>query len=372
MTGLGGRSLALLLLLVACAPDSSQDRLPARYQRYGILRDLLLFHRRPDLGGPFFLDRFETTRGDWHSWLVARGLGPPVVPQPEDDSARVDRRHPIVGVSMTEARRFAAWRFCRLQRLDEWEHARTAGGRYPFPWGDRWRGGTWCNSRDLGLDRTTPVGSFPASGDGLGAYDLVGNVQEWTETVPLPPLYHSEDPTTNLPRPPVVLYMPGEIPARQSFGLAAWQPAWLPMPTVWMVEAAPAILPRLVVGGHYRSQVPLAPEQKGPFPTLGWWQDRDRDRPLPRLPDPMPNPVPLHPEEYDDLTGLRLATDPESLLVALLMEPAAPTAGEARLLRRFVLRAGHLQALLDAWPRARRRVSAAGPLLPLLRSELGR
>jgi hypothetical protein len=275
---------------------------------------------------------------------------------------------------MIQARRFAAWRFCRLQRLDEWEHARTAGGRYPYPWGDRWLGGTWCNSRDLGLDRTTPVGSFPASGDGLGAYDLVGNVQEWTETVPVPPLQSRRpDPATDRPRPPIHHYMPGETEVRWCLGLSAWLPAWQPAPTTWLVEAAATRQRRLVVGGHYRSQIPVRdPRKEPPYPTVAWWRDRDRARPLPKLADPMPRPVVRHPEEYDDLTGLRLATDPESLLVALLQEPAAPNAGEVRLLRWFVSRAGHLQALRDAWPRARRRVAEAGPLLPLLRSELGR
>jgi len=330
----------------------------------------VLFHRRPDDGGAFFLDRFETTRGDWRSWLVAQGLGP-ADQQADSEVARVRLRHPVTGVPMTLARRFAAWRFCRLQRLDEWEHARTAGGRYPYPWGDNWHGGTWCNSRDLGLDRTTPVGTFPASDNGLGACDLVGNVQEWTETVPLPPLqFRDEDPVTRSPRPPIPLYMPGETEVRHCFGLAAWQPAWLPAPTVWMVQAAPRMMQRLVVGGHYRSQIPVPDpvKEREPFPTVAWWRDRDR-RPLPQ-PDPMPNPVPMYPEEYDAFTGLRLATDPEALLVALLEEREAPDRGQARLLRWFLSRAGHRQVLRDAWPRARRQVTNAGPLLPVLHEEL--
>ncbi|MHC5073121.1 MAG: hypothetical protein ACYTGO_21805, partial [Planctomycetota bacterium] len=208
------------------------------------------------------------------------------------------------------------------------------------------------------------------SNDGAGACDLIGNVREWTETVPVPPLYHSVDPETNLPNPPVVHYMPGETEARQCFGLAAWQPPWLPLPTVWMVEAAPTILPRLVVGGHYGREIPLRNrDREPPFPTVGWWRDRDRRG---SRYDPMPAPVVRYPEEYGDLTGLRVAQDPESLLVALLREPVAASAGEASVLRWFLTKPGHLQVLRDAWPRARRKVAEAGPLRPLLAAELGR
>ncbi len=361
--------LPLALFLAGCTPESAPDRFPARHQRYGILRDLVLFQRRYDAGGPFFLDRFETSRRDWDSWLAARGQGRLESSAGAGGDALVRGRHPKTGVSLTRARKFAAWRFCRLQRLDEWEHARTAGGRYHYPWGDSWRAGTWCNSRDLGLDRSTPVGTFPASMDGAGAHDLVGNVREWTETVRVPPLHYWVDPKTDKWRGPIVLFIPAEATVRQSFGLAAWLPAWQPAPTSWLVVVAATSEPRLVVGGHYGTQIPVWDEL--PFPTAGWWRDRDGPRYGPKTADPMPNPALLHPDAYDDLTGLRLAQDPESLLIALLGEPAPSSPGEAGLVRWFVSRPAHLQVLTEAWPRALRRVAEPGPLGPLLVAELG-
>ncbi|MEY3161262.1 MAG: hypothetical protein RIT25_1253, partial [Planctomycetota bacterium] len=37
----------------------------AREGRFGSLRDLVVFDRPAEQGGPFFLDRFEVTRDDW-------------------------------------------------------------------------------------------------------------------------------------------------------------------------------------------------------------------------------------------------------------------------------------------------------------------
>ena len=169
-----------------------------------------------------------------------------------------------------------------------------------------------------------------------------------------------------------MLYIPAETTVRRSFGLSAWLPAWQPAPTTWLVEAATNRQPRLVVGGHYRSQIPvLDPREEPPFPTVGWWRERERPGFAPKAADPMPNPVVMHRDAYDDLTGLRLAQDPESLLVALLREPAAPTPSEAGLLRQFVSKPAHLRLLKEAWPRALGRVAEPGPLRGLLVTELG-
>ena len=53
----------------------------------GSLRDLVLFDRSLDAGGPFFLDRFEATRSDWAEFAacaagVAGGARPPAQAKP--------------------------------------------------------------------------------------------------------------------------------------------------------------------------------------------------------------------------------------------------------------------------------------------------
>ena len=55
-----------------------------------------------------------------------------------------------------------------------------AGGGRRYPWGDDWAD-DHCNSEELNLGRTTPVGVFPAgaSAEPERVHDLAGNVWEW-------------------------------------------------------------------------------------------------------------------------------------------------------------------------------------------------
>ena len=112
-------------------------------------------------------------------------------------------RHPVVGVSWEDARRFCAWlskkegRSYRLPTDAEWS---AAVGPQKYPWGDAFPppegSGNYCGREaklktsgaaelatiegyDDGFPRTSPVGSFPANR--LGLYDMGGNVWQWCE-----------------------------------------------------------------------------------------------------------------------------------------------------------------------------------------------
>ncbi|MBO6776018.1 MAG: formylglycine-generating enzyme family protein [Marinibacterium sp.] len=100
--------------------------------------------------------------------------------------------HPVVQVSWSDARAYAAWVGGRLPSEAEWEHAARGGlGNVVFPWGDDEPDDTTflpCNiwqgrfpdqntARD-GWKTTAPAQSFEPNGYGL--YNMVGNVWEWT------------------------------------------------------------------------------------------------------------------------------------------------------------------------------------------------
>jgi len=51
-----------------------------------------------------------------------------------------------------------------------------------YPWGDEWDG-TRCNTEELGLGDTTPVGIFPEGASPYGCQDCAGNVWEWTTSL---------------------------------------------------------------------------------------------------------------------------------------------------------------------------------------------
>lgn len=118
------------------------------------------------------------------TWKTPEGPG-------SDISGR--ERHPVVHVSLADARAYAAWAGGRLPSEVEWEYAASLG----IPDADRSTSGaydeagkpsanTWqgifpvVNTSDDGFAGTSPSGCFGP--DKIGAYDMIGNVWEWTDT----------------------------------------------------------------------------------------------------------------------------------------------------------------------------------------------
>ncbi len=86
--------------------------------------------------------------------------------------------HPIVGVTWHGAVAYCEWAGVTLPTEAQWEKAaRGTDGRI-YPWGDEWVAGK-CNSGAAGLNRTAPVGSYPAGASPYGVMDMAGNVWEW-------------------------------------------------------------------------------------------------------------------------------------------------------------------------------------------------
>jgi len=101
--------------------------------------------------------------------------------------------HPVVHVTLNDARAYAKWAGGRVPTEVEWEYAASLGLLDPTnpESGVRRSDGTlraniWTglfpvvNSREDGYNRTAPVGCFEPGR--TGAYDMIGNVWEWTET----------------------------------------------------------------------------------------------------------------------------------------------------------------------------------------------
>lgn len=96
--------------------------------------------------------------------------------------------HPVVNVSWYEALEYCKWLGEKIQKPvtlpseAEWEKAvRGDKDKRAYPWGDDWRD-LHCNSGELGLGGTVPVGLFLNGASPYGLLDMSGNVWEWTRT----------------------------------------------------------------------------------------------------------------------------------------------------------------------------------------------
>jgi formylglycine-generating enzyme required for sulfatase activity len=158
---------------------------------------------------PFAMSKTAVTWNQWEAcvrdrWCdgmaidAALRLGQNGQPNPDyRDYGRGTR--PVVGVSWYDAQAFVGWLnfktgeddAYRLPSESEWEYGARAGTKTAFPWGpeldhnygnfgqaDGGLGGK-AEGRDVWVNETAPVGSFPANAFGL--YDMHGNIFEWNE-----------------------------------------------------------------------------------------------------------------------------------------------------------------------------------------------
>lgn len=320
----------LALSLAACGNESHAPTAPLkRTGRYGSLRDLVLFASTDPVDAQaLFVDRFEVTRGDWKEFAATetgQAFGAAAVLSGGEPDL------PIGGVDLVLARAFAAWRFLRLPRRDEWLVAAAIDGRSRYPWGSR-DDPLRTNTAELGLGTATVVGTFESGrrGGGDQPYDLIGNVSEWTETVPTAWWQHDRDPIAG----PAT----GMQSLRRTLALSVWSGRGGLAPSAWLVAAGGSRVPRLVVGSDFQAPMDQQAEE-----VLG--SDR-RDR-----------------------TGVRLCATARELLANLLAAPQRADPDDLDQLRRFVRRGRHRLALAAAF-RQLSSAPPAGPVTTCLLAEL--
>jgi formylglycine-generating enzyme required for sulfatase activity len=135
----------------------------------------------------FAVSQTPITFDYWDAFVATAGLAP----RPQRDAGWGRGLRPVVNVSWNETLEYLEWLNSlpgiegtyRLLSEAEWEYAARARTSTRYWWGndiDKSR----ANYDDAGLERTTPVDTYPPNQFGL--YDMLGNIWEWTQDA-----YHS-------------------------------------------------------------------------------------------------------------------------------------------------------------------------------------
>jgi formylglycine-generating enzyme required for sulfatase activity/tRNA A-37 threonylcarbamoyl transferase component Bud32/pimeloyl-ACP methyl ester carboxylesterase len=142
----------------------------------------------------FLIDKYEVSNDDYRAF-VARGSYPAGfhdrtgMPGPRDWTAQVypsgRDRYPVTDVSWVEATAYCAAHGKRLPTAFEWEKAArngitARGDGVMMPWGYVGAGAPTKARANLGGSGPAPVDAYPLGVSTYGAYNMAGNVKEWT------------------------------------------------------------------------------------------------------------------------------------------------------------------------------------------------
>ena len=121
-------------------------------------------------------------------WVSVSQVKQPLSWDSSDWDPRENDNHPVTGVNWYEARAYCSWlserdgRTYRLPTVEEWLLAAQGHDRSEYPWGDEFdrerldQG----NTLESNLRTVVAVGLYPDGASPCGAFDLAGNVWEWT------------------------------------------------------------------------------------------------------------------------------------------------------------------------------------------------
>lgn len=169
----------------------------------------------------YWIGKYEVTVKEYAEFVYATNYKKPVGDENCNWDTQGRKNHPINYVSWNNAQAYVKWlsnhnkyglKF-RLPTEAEWEKAARGSNGWVFPWGNNWDGKRInfsdknCkklvrdNSTDDRYATTAPVGSYESGKSYYGAYDMAGNVSEWTNSLYRPYPYNSNDERENIELP---------------------------------------------------------------------------------------------------------------------------------------------------------------------------
>jgi formylglycine-generating enzyme required for sulfatase activity len=131
---------------------------------------------------PFWIDKYEVTQAQFENFNGLKG-------HPnyfEGDDLPVD------AITFAEALRYCHHRNGRLPFENEWEYAVRGVDNWIYSWGDSWNGDNLSFGENSN-GAPSIIGSYPHGMSWVGAYDMIGNVWEWTMALPEYYSYNAEN-----------------------------------------------------------------------------------------------------------------------------------------------------------------------------------
>lgn len=127
----------------------------------------------------FYIDKYEVTNSGYLKFCQKTGHKLPEFWNTDIFKSGEDYlNYPVIGVSFSDAKKYAEWAGKRLPTEAEWEYAARGGldGK-DFPNGDVWTREKAKQDSIGWKNLIEPVGSYEPNGYGL--YGMAGNVWEW-------------------------------------------------------------------------------------------------------------------------------------------------------------------------------------------------
>jgi formylglycine-generating enzyme required for sulfatase activity len=129
---------------------------------------------------PFRIGKYPVTVAQYLTF-VEEGTAPNREPGNWDEQQE-HPNWPVVNVTWHQATAYCEWAGGRLPTEEEWERAARGPNGTKYPWGNDDIDPSRANYEESKIGHPTPVGLYPSGASAEGAYDMVGNVLEWTSS----------------------------------------------------------------------------------------------------------------------------------------------------------------------------------------------
>jgi formylglycine-generating enzyme required for sulfatase activity len=143
----------------------------------------------------FWIDQTEVTNKMYELCQSAGVCLTPIRPSSETRSDYYGNpqfeNYPVIYVTWSMAKTYCEWANRRLPTEAEWEKSARGIDERIYPWGNE-IDKTFANYNSYVGD-TTAVGSYESGKSPYGAYDMAGNVWEWTSSLHQPYPYDATD-----------------------------------------------------------------------------------------------------------------------------------------------------------------------------------